>query len=514
MTDFGLQNLDHVTVTVGEGDADCRAGIVAALERLGLRNIRAHGTRSAFLDDTAVADIVILGDNIDLAPWSFLRDLRHNRLAANPFAIIACIVGQGRRADAQDAIGAGADDVFSRPFNDQQFVQRLRRLIVQRPSFVVTSDYVGPDRRARDRGAAIGRFVAPHPVLEKGSGAGGFAPRTAAVRELLQARLDAHGYRLGFLCRIAAEHPEKALIIQEAVADLLADATASARLLGEPVDALLCRILAQMLADSTPAESPEVLAKICRTAVPCLRANVPWTAQAEALAAGAATYLSRARLAFAAPLGIYLPGSSAEQVTCSGADIREYAKGAVLVRQDEAFTLHHIIAAGSVALYRRRQGQQVPVARVRKGEALGEGAEFESHRLTAIAAEPTVTLVFARDDLRKRLAAAHPDVVRYLAILGSSTSRLHELYTPRSRHVSDSIQQMSEQVAAIRDYVASPTAPAGLKTEAVAIAERLEILTAELIATIADQPELDRRSRVMPDAEDMGLGEPSPDGPG
>ena len=506
MTDFGLQNFDHAVASIGEADADCRASIVAALRRMGLRDVRAHATMNELLGSAADADIIILGDNIDLAPWSALRDLRHNRLTANPFAIVTCIVGAGRRADAQDAIGAGADDVFSRPFNDEQFVQRLRRLIVQRPGFVATSDYVGPDRRARDRGAAIGRVSAPNPVLGKEQASGRRAI-DAAVRELVQARLDAHGYRLGFLCRIGVEQPDRAVEIEDAIAAVLDDAMASAAAIGEPVDALLCGGLARMLKASEAEDVPHVLARIGRTVVPCLRAHLPPSTQADAVTAGAATFRSRPRPAFPAPFAVRLTDAPPE-VIFPDVEIREYAKGEAIFRQDDPVTTHHIIAAGSVALYRRRQGQQIPVARVRKGEALGEPADVETYRISAIAAEPTVTLVVPREDLKARLADAHPHVLRYLAILGASTATLHELYTPRARHVSDSVQQMIEQVAAIRDYVSSPSAPAGLKAEAVAVAERLETLTGELIAMIADNPELDRRSRVMPDAEEAGLGGP------
>ena len=58
MTDFGLQNFDHAVASIGEADADCRASIVAALRRMGLRDVRAHATMNELLGSAADADII------------------------------------------------------------------------------------------------------------------------------------------------------------------------------------------------------------------------------------------------------------------------------------------------------------------------------------------------------------------------------------------------------------------------------------------------------------------------
>jgi len=88
-------------------------------------------------------------------------------------------------------------------------------------------------------------------------------------------------------------------------------------------------------------------------------------------------------------------------------------------------------------------------------------------------------------------------------MLINSLRMVHEVYTPKSRHVSDSVREMNEQVGAITGYLETPSAPSGIRTEGAALAAKLKQVTNEMLALIQQHPELDPRTPALPVERDM-----------
>ena len=80
-----------------------------------------------------------------------IHRIRHGEIGKNPFLVIVATAWVSASEIVKDVIGCGADDLIIRPFSIKQLTDRLRAHIDNRKGFVVTSDYVGPDRR-RDPG--------------------------------------------------------------------------------------------------------------------------------------------------------------------------------------------------------------------------------------------------------------------------------------------------------------------------------------------------------------------------
>ena len=85
----------------------------------------------------------------------FVRDVRAGEVGHNPF-IAMLLTSWARDGGAlKQAISSGADDVVIRPFSTSFLDDRVRTLVRARKPFIVTSDYIGPDRRrdpARESG--------------------------------------------------------------------------------------------------------------------------------------------------------------------------------------------------------------------------------------------------------------------------------------------------------------------------------------------------------------------------
>jgi CheY-like chemotaxis protein len=73
--------------------------------------------------------------------------VRTGQEGLNPFTIMMLTAWDLSKSVVTAAIDSGADDLIARPFSIGQFNRRLKTLVEARKQFVVTSDYVGPDRR-------------------------------------------------------------------------------------------------------------------------------------------------------------------------------------------------------------------------------------------------------------------------------------------------------------------------------------------------------------------------------
>ena len=103
--------------------------------------------------ESEVVDLVVgeIDGNVEDVS-QFIRDVRHGDLGPNPFVVFVASGWKMSDDDALQVIDAGADDLVRRPFSTQEFSARILTHIDSRKRFVITSNYVGPDRRKEPRG--------------------------------------------------------------------------------------------------------------------------------------------------------------------------------------------------------------------------------------------------------------------------------------------------------------------------------------------------------------------------
>ncbi len=64
-------------------------------------------------------------------------------------------------------VNSGADDLLLRPFSTTLLGQRIEAHVERRKGFVITTEYVGPDRRKEPGGGAIDLFDPPNSLKMK-----------------------------------------------------------------------------------------------------------------------------------------------------------------------------------------------------------------------------------------------------------------------------------------------------------------------------------------------------------
>jgi DNA-binding response OmpR family regulator len=81
-----------------------------------------------------------------------VRQLRHGDLGGNPFMPLIGTLWHAHAAHVAELMNSGFDDVVVRPFSVAKVQERVRSLVQARKPFVVTSDYIGPDRGPQGKG--------------------------------------------------------------------------------------------------------------------------------------------------------------------------------------------------------------------------------------------------------------------------------------------------------------------------------------------------------------------------
>lgn len=136
-----------------------------SLCELDFRNIRNAESISDVLKamETRPPDFMI--SDYDLPDGNIcdvIRDVRHNRVGINPFMSIMVTTWDPSEAMVREVADCGADDLLVQPASRKQLSNRVDALTYKRKMFVVTSQYIGPDRRNGSRPGT--KILAPRKV--------------------------------------------------------------------------------------------------------------------------------------------------------------------------------------------------------------------------------------------------------------------------------------------------------------------------------------------------------------
>lgn len=148
-----------------------RATARTALGMLGFRTVagtsvfaEASATLGERMFDLFIADVT----QEAAATCALVKSLREGNVGRNPFLHIVLMSWKLDGELVERALNCGADDLVTRPFSVDFLGARLRTHAHARKPFVITADYIGPDRRkslANQQVATL--FEVPNLLLAK-----------------------------------------------------------------------------------------------------------------------------------------------------------------------------------------------------------------------------------------------------------------------------------------------------------------------------------------------------------
>src|SRR6201996_9739680 len=168
---MGKLSFDSCDVVIYDPVPSNRAATRAALYALGFRKTETVSTLEAFLEavQKSPPDIALCeaqGGAEDLC--AVIQQLRQGGAGHNPFIVIIVTAWEKNTAMINRVVSSGADDLLLRPFSTAVLGSRIETHVERRKGFVITTDYVGPDRRKdNNRPSNVDLFVPPNSLKMK-----------------------------------------------------------------------------------------------------------------------------------------------------------------------------------------------------------------------------------------------------------------------------------------------------------------------------------------------------------
>lgn len=441
-----IEMLNNVTVLIGDTQAARATTLANGLKEFGFGTpiiAKSYKETVAKLEEGGI-DVAILADSLGGGTFKLVRGIRHMLVGKNPFVTIFSALAPEHVDGAKHALRAGVDSIFLQPVPAKDVTDRVRKVGRVDTPYVVTSEYIGPDRRGADRTSGIRQFHVPQTLQAKLRGQSmnydEFAKKISPlVEDMMQTRISSQAARLTAVCKdiLAAYMTSKITpLVQEklkAVGDLLRDAATTAKQLKQPDVTALCLSLRDKALDfagryTQPTEQDiDLLRKL-----------------GEAVAMAAKTGVA---------VGVNSKDSAANEDAVSVADeldepameILFIPKGQYLFKAGEKAEAAYVVAAGCIGIFRTIDGKNTPVGRIRKGEFFGEMAILDGsdRRATAVALEDTTLSLVSKESLEEKMAASDK-LIRSVVLTSIHNLRdSHEKYTQRARSLNDLLETAS-----------------------------------------------------------------------
>ena len=177
-SDPGL-DFESCSVLLFDPQIETRYQSADALKRIGFNKI--HHARDMETLEKAYHQggyDLLIGDTTGAQSsiCEFIHKVRHHTFGSNPFVGIFLTTWSPSEENVRRAVNSGTDHLIAKPFSFSQVSNRVKAIVDDRKPFVVTVNYVGPDRRIdQKRGAEIEHIDVPNSLRAKAANDPDFA---------------------------------------------------------------------------------------------------------------------------------------------------------------------------------------------------------------------------------------------------------------------------------------------------------------------------------------------------
>jgi DNA-binding NarL/FixJ family response regulator len=147
-------SLENIRLVIAGPNPLVRTGLKGALFAMCFRAVSDTASYIKLHDliERDSIDLLIASTELEGNDVGFLvKEMRDQRLGANPFPVVISLLSRPEPDYVKRIIDAGCDDLLLMPLSPDQLILRIEKLTRTRKPFVVTHDYTGPDRRAKQR---------------------------------------------------------------------------------------------------------------------------------------------------------------------------------------------------------------------------------------------------------------------------------------------------------------------------------------------------------------------------
>lgn len=140
-------------ILIVDGNADRLNDLEQALDDVNVKTVRtATDPQSAFeAMKTLPSDIILIAwDMVSMDGTEFIKLMRRGVDGLNPYARVILMSDVEDETRTVDARNAGANDIMFLPIEPQSLLSHIDGVMKQNRRFIVSKNYIGPDRRTQD----------------------------------------------------------------------------------------------------------------------------------------------------------------------------------------------------------------------------------------------------------------------------------------------------------------------------------------------------------------------------
>ena len=197
-----------VKALICEPSAIIRKAARFALNELGVGDIE---EASSFFDTNRLCteydyQIIIINHDIESNDATYLiKQIREQKLGRDPFVLSVLLLTSRDETIVRKAMHAGSDTMLLIPFSTGQLIDQLKAQVENRKPFIVTQDYIGPERRTEYRPgcSSAAQIPVPNPVQARGLSITQEqyeSTKTQAIQAIAQARIKSLAGAIEYEC--------------------------------------------------------------------------------------------------------------------------------------------------------------------------------------------------------------------------------------------------------------------------------------------------------------------------
>ncbi len=223
-------NFKNVRLIIGEPSLEVRRGLRSVLSAEGFEHGNIQDTdkvlrvRDAIVNNNA--DLVVCHAYFSDGDFdNLIHQVRHHEVGNNPFVNVITFISTTDKKMISKSMNSGTDVILVKPISPGKVVERVENMIHERKPFVVTTDYIGPNRRPKHRPGTqkIPLIEVPNPLKAKVEGEpdeGKLRAEIDAMAKVLNdQKIERHAYQIVYLVERLVPTYAEGPVDDSAVAD-------------------------------------------------------------------------------------------------------------------------------------------------------------------------------------------------------------------------------------------------------------------------------------------------------
>ena len=212
-----------VEILIGDNRVHVGESTRFGLQGYGYRKVDLVGSTDELKDHLSRSsyDLLVLDMNLDgKTSMEIVREIRAGDVGKNPFVVIMATAWKRSDEIIREAIDAGVDDLLIQPLSSDRVIDRIGYQVRARKQFIVTTDYIGPDRRndvqrEQDTKDGFEAMDVPNTLRDKEQAGTGSEKKESAEesrakvekakRDIIDERLRRLGFQMSFLVDLVLE---------------------------------------------------------------------------------------------------------------------------------------------------------------------------------------------------------------------------------------------------------------------------------------------------------------------